>query len=294
MKLTDEQLLQVISVAPLVSIDLVIRDSEGRILLGRRVNNPAKGTWFVPGGRIYKNEDLDEAFERICIAEVGQTASRSDAKFIGPFTHIYGDNFTCTDGIGTHYVVLAYELHLTKQFILEKSAQHSEFKWFAPDDVDSDIHKNSRNYLRQPSRIDEAQYAALNARRDSFNNQLWQTPVLSLTAQAFLFTIVLSADVSILAQKVASALAFFIALASVQLLAKHRFMERRHAVILDKHEKALGRFGANSKEEFLPDTWVTEIRSHILWAILLGLFAIAAAVAFLFPVAFAVGNESAP
>jgi hypothetical protein len=228
------------------------------------------------------------------MAEVGQIVSRSEAKFIGPFTHIYDDNFRCTDGISTHYVVLAYEFSLAKPFILQKSAQHSEFKWFAPDDVDSDIHKNSRDYLRQPSRIDEAQYAALNARRDSFNNQLWQTPVLGLTAQAFLFTIILSADVSLLARKVASALAFFIALASVQLLAKHRFMEHRHAVILDKHEKALGRFGANANQEFLPDRWITKIRSHRVWAMLLGVFAIAAAFAFLFPEAFAVGNGSAP
>jgi hypothetical protein len=44
--------------APLVSIDLIIRDPEHRVLLGRRVNEPAKGHYFVPGGAIRKNETI--------------------------------------------------------------------------------------------------------------------------------------------------------------------------------------------------------------------------------------------
>jgi colanic acid biosynthesis protein WcaH len=149
-RLTDKQFLQVIEAAPLVSIDLVIRDSEGRILMGRRLNKPAQGKWFVPGGRILKNEDLDSAFRRICKTEIGQDMSRGEARFIAPFTHIYNDNFMGAEGIGTHYVVLAYELRLKKPLTLQGSAQHSEFKWFAPDDGDPDIrdvHENSRAYF---------------------------------------------------------------------------------------------------------------------------------------------------
>src|SRR3954466_13792753 len=54
--LSDAQFADVVRLAPLVSIDLVIRDPDGDVLVGLRTNAPAKGFWFVPGGRIRKNE----------------------------------------------------------------------------------------------------------------------------------------------------------------------------------------------------------------------------------------------
>jgi colanic acid biosynthesis protein WcaH len=51
--------------APLVSIDLIVRQREG-ILLGKRVNRPAQGFWFVPGGRVYKNESLAFLYRQLC------------------------------------------------------------------------------------------------------------------------------------------------------------------------------------------------------------------------------------
>lgn len=281
-KLTEDQLLEVISLAPLVSIDLIIRDSESRVLMGRRNNMPTAGKWFVPGGRIYKCEELDDAFKEICKAEVGQELLRKDATFIGLYTHKYPDNFMGVEGIGTHYVVLAYELRLTKPFSLKSTDhQHSEFAWFAPHDPDPDIHDYARKYLNHPLRMDEGQYAALNARRDSFNSLVWQTPVLSLTAQAFLFATILSADASILARRVASTLALFVALASLQLFAKHRFMENSHAEILKIHERTYGRFNAN--QQLASENWVFKIRSHWIWQVLLGVFALVAGFALVFP-----------
>jgi colanic acid biosynthesis protein WcaH len=40
----------VIKSTPLVSIDLVVKNNRGQTLLGQRLNKPAKGFWFVPGG----------------------------------------------------------------------------------------------------------------------------------------------------------------------------------------------------------------------------------------------------
>ena len=43
----------IIENTPLVSIDLcIVCDSQ--ILLGKRENEPLKGVWFTPGGRIFK------------------------------------------------------------------------------------------------------------------------------------------------------------------------------------------------------------------------------------------------
>ncbi len=279
MQLNKEKFLDVIANAPLVAIDLVIRDSWNRILLGRRINEPAKGKWFVPGGRIYKGETLEVAFERICVTEIGEHHSLSEARFIGTFTHIYNTNVFGAEGIATHYIVLAFEIRVGKEIQMRVNAQHSEFKWSTHEDADSDIHKYVKAYFNHPSQMDNTQYQFLNARRDSFNNLVWQTPVISLTAQAFLFTIILSAGVADLNRIIAGVLAFIAALASLQLLGKHRFMEAEHAKILHAHEDACKSYAANWEPK--PSNWTTKLSSYWVWRGVLWAFAITAIISIL-------------
>ncbi|WP_179878341.1 NUDIX domain-containing protein, partial [Vibrio cholerae] len=87
----------------LFSIDLVVLDTQNQILVGERVNRPAQGYWFVPGGRVYKNETLIKAFERICLDELGQIFSYQDAKSLGLYDHFYNDS-VFGDDISTHYI----------------------------------------------------------------------------------------------------------------------------------------------------------------------------------------------
>src|SRR5262245_15102798 len=67
--LSRQDFLQVVRDAPLVSIDLIVRNLEGEVLLGLRNNRPAQGWWFVPGGIVRKNERFEQAFRRISQAE---------------------------------------------------------------------------------------------------------------------------------------------------------------------------------------------------------------------------------
>jgi colanic acid biosynthesis protein WcaH len=283
-QLEKDEFLEIIDKTPLVSIDLVIRDSANRILLGRRVNEPAKGKWFVPGGRIMKGESINDAFERITKAEIGIKHSRSEARLIGAYTHLYDTNVFLKDGISTHYIALAFELQLADNIEVGEKAQHNEYKWFAieeadPDvskSADPDVHKNVLEYFRVPSMMDESQYEILNARRDSFNNLVWQTPVLSLTAQAFLFTIILSGGVPELGRTIAAFLASIAALMSLQLLSKHRFMEEQHAKILQVYEEIHKSYSAN---RFIrAPNWTVRFSSYWLWRVLLWAFFIASIV----------------
>lgn len=280
MSITEGQLLEVIARAPLVSIDLIIRDANGKILLGLRTNEPAQGKWFVPGGRIQKNESLDEAFQRISLAELGEKFDRSDARFIGVYEHKYDTNFLGRNYIGTHYVVLAYEIFPLKSLKIEAipTAQHSKFDWFSQDDAKDcgDVHSYVLPYTE---RFDEAfagQYAALNARRDSFNSLLWQTPVLSLTAQAFLFMIALSSNVSNDARIIAAFLSIIVALASIQLMIKHRFSEKDHAQLLQRLEKERGllpinRWRGPKPSWWNPKTWIA-LSSVGIWVVMMIVF----------------------
>lgn len=53
-------------------------------------------------------------------------------------------------------------------------------------------------------------YAAVAARRTQFDNLLWQVPVLTITAQAFLFTIALGADTQPVARIISCVLSLLI------------------------------------------------------------------------------------
>jgi colanic acid biosynthesis protein WcaH len=149
MRLGHEEFLQVVERTPLVSIDLIVRRTDGRVLLGRRMNEPAKGCWFVPGGRIHKDERIAIAFRRITAAELGKPFDIGDARFIGVFEHLYPTNFAAKPGVGTHYVVLAYELAATDLPEQLPADQHGEFQWFDVERIVTNkaVHENTQAYF---------------------------------------------------------------------------------------------------------------------------------------------------
>ncbi|WOT06302.1 GDP-mannose mannosyl hydrolase [Shewanella youngdeokensis] len=139
---------QVIDSTPLVSIDLVIENSAGEVLLGLRNNKPAQGFWFVPGGRILKNESMDSAFQRLCQQELGVAASRAEAEFLGPYEHFYTDS-VFSDSVSTHYVVLGYKLRLNIELDSLPSSQHNQYCWMTKADIlnSNVVHKHSQWYI---------------------------------------------------------------------------------------------------------------------------------------------------
>lgn len=137
----------VIKSAPLISIDLIVKNKEEKILLGKRVNEPAQGFWFVPGGRIFKDEKMSEAFSRICVSELNIDLSINEAKFHGTYEHFYKNN-VFNDDFSTHYVVLAYEITLNDELDLPTD-QHSDYLWL---DIEiaidrDDVHQYTKNYF---------------------------------------------------------------------------------------------------------------------------------------------------
>ncbi|WP_322630140.1 GDP-mannose mannosyl hydrolase [Halothiobacillus sp.] len=146
--LPDDRFLAVIRDTPLVAIDLLIA-FDGQVLLGRRKNRPARGTWFVPGGRILKNETLQVAFSRISAKELGEGIAWAFARFHGVFEHFYMDDFFGQD-VGTHYVVLAYVVNLDPQmFNALPTGQHSQFELFGVEELcnHSEVHPYTKQYF---------------------------------------------------------------------------------------------------------------------------------------------------
>ena len=152
MWLDGEQFKGVVGTTPLISIDLIVRNTISQALLGRRNNRPAQGDWFVPGGRITKNETIADAYARLLYKELGvKGGSIDDAKFLGVYQHFYADS-VFGDSPSTHYIVLGFEICLESVDICSVPLdQHDDYKWF--DEAAllemSEVHHYTKDYFRK-------------------------------------------------------------------------------------------------------------------------------------------------
>ncbi|MFX0577462.1 hypothetical protein [Nocardia nepalensis] len=83
----------------------------------------------------------------------------------------------------------------------------------------------------------EMVYQTVADRRLSYENLLWQVPTLSLTAQAFLFSISMGAGNDPVARIASSLLALIVSIISIMLMASHRLAERKDAIWLERFEQ---------------------------------------------------------
>jgi colanic acid biosynthesis protein WcaH len=142
----DDQIFKtVVDSAPLISIDILIKKSN-KILLGKRINKPAQGYFFSFGGRINKNETIDNAMTRVALNELNIDL-KSIPDFIGVFEHFYDNSMYVN--VSTHYVNIAYEYEMEETPDLP-TEQHSEYQWFTVDELlNSDqVHKYTKEYFR--------------------------------------------------------------------------------------------------------------------------------------------------
>jgi colanic acid biosynthesis protein WcaH len=150
-RIPDDVFEVVVSNAPLVSIDLLIKrkDEPYSYLLGRRNNEPAKGTWFVPGGIIRKGELFEDAFKRISAAEVGEELDFENTALYGVYQHLYDKGKFDTQ---QHYIVIAVSVVMPSKWdpnVLSADDQHGEFKWWKTGEMlkSSMVHKNTKAYF---------------------------------------------------------------------------------------------------------------------------------------------------
>lgn len=150
MYLNQQDFSQVIAHTPLFAIDLVVLNEHKQMLVGKRLNKPAKGSWFVPGGRILKGESLEQGFKRLTLNELGKSIELKQAKLLGLFEHFYKDS-VFGDKISTHYINAAHLLSLQQDELksLPTDEQHTGYRWMSLEEIEQDknVHKYTRDYL---------------------------------------------------------------------------------------------------------------------------------------------------
>lgn len=126
---------------PIACVDIVIYFNNS-ILLVKRDDEPAKGEWWIPGGRVIKGEMLKETAYRKALEETGIDC------VVGPIMHTDETVFdTGPSGIPVHSINTCF-------FLCPKDAHphvgldsHStEFKWIS--EMDESLHPYVKDCIR--------------------------------------------------------------------------------------------------------------------------------------------------
>jgi colanic acid biosynthesis protein WcaH len=149
--LSEADFRQAIALVPLVSVDLLLVE-DGHLLLGRRRDEPARDTWFVPGGRIRRGEAIADALRRVWKAELVGEMPAAPPRLIDAYEHFYDCAFDGSE-IATHYVVLAYRFDLAEKVEL-KPRSHAE-TWWAPIEDCPEAHDGARVHLHAMAYVRE-------------------------------------------------------------------------------------------------------------------------------------------
>jgi len=149
------QFQQAVAALPLVSVDWVLTNPAGELLVGQRLNAPALGTWFTPGGRIRKGEPLAVALRRVAAEELGLAEARAGAlaqrgEPMGAWDHFYPDAaFSPT--MPTHYVNLPYAARLSEAEVsalsLPVGEQHGHWQWLPLTQAAQQVHAHVQPYV---------------------------------------------------------------------------------------------------------------------------------------------------
>jgi colanic acid biosynthesis protein WcaH len=111
------------------------------VLLVERTNRPAKGEWFVPGGRVHKGERLVEAVHRVAREELGVEVGIEER--LGAYEHLY-DDADVTGAGGKHYLANGF-LVRTDATEFDLDDQHGTARLF--ETFPDDLHPYVRAYL---------------------------------------------------------------------------------------------------------------------------------------------------
>lgn len=151
MLLSDKDFKEGIRLMPLPCVDFIVINEHDELLVGKRMNRPAQGYYFVPGGRIRKGEMQAEAMTRIGQEELGVQVKHRFLAWLGVYDHIYEDHFYGQGDGGTHCISMAWVFNVNKEWVdTTLQTQHSDWLWVPLNEVmkHPEIHDYTKDYIR--------------------------------------------------------------------------------------------------------------------------------------------------
>jgi len=121
----SEDFKMIVENMPIVCIDGVIENEKGEYLLVKRKNEPLKGEYWVPGGRLLKNEKLEDAINRKMEQELSTKVKVG--KILGFFEKVFEKTHLNVHS-GFHGISFVFLLTPLDQNIMLDN-QSTDWKW---------------------------------------------------------------------------------------------------------------------------------------------------------------------
>jgi len=126
MMLSEAEYKRVMETMPVVCIDCLVQSEQGEFLLIKRKNEPLKGEFWVPGGRLLRNERLEEAVHRKMSEELGVGVEIIES--LGFYEEFFDKTAQNAEG-GFHAISFLYLVRpLSDTITLDD--QSAEWGWF--------------------------------------------------------------------------------------------------------------------------------------------------------------------
>jgi colanic acid biosynthesis protein WcaH len=134
---------KIIDVLPIICVDGFIFNDNNEVLLLKRLQYPAMNEWWVPGGRVLKNEKLINAINRKIKEEINLE-----------FEIVNQCGITETIFDKKHTINICYLLKLIGNNIPEINySEHSEYGWFNLNNLPSELNIHIKEMIEKHDNI---------------------------------------------------------------------------------------------------------------------------------------------
>jgi ADP-ribose pyrophosphatase YjhB (NUDIX family) len=229
--------------------------------------------WCHIGGRVRLGENVRDAARRHLTETLCRPHEQIDAESVPEKPLSVFEFFPeHRDGYGLdprkQAVSACYRVECPSDITSRSGGEGSEFRWFAIGHLpeEDELWPGTRQLVESVLVVPAEElvtYETLNARSISHNEMMWQTPVLAMTAQAFLMTTALGSGTARLARVTATLLSVLVSVLSVQLMAKHSAMQHQDMLMLEGIEQPRGLVRLNVMRKF-PGRLANK-RSRVWW-----------------------------
>lgn len=134
---------------PIPCVDVVVKDSDARVLLLMRSKDPGKDQWWFPGGRVYRGEHRTEAAVRKIHEECGIPESLIESKSeIGTYD-VFFEGPPKTP-VFSHAITTVFLITLSGQFNPKLDNQSRGFEWLVSTEwAKKDLNEFVRQILKK-------------------------------------------------------------------------------------------------------------------------------------------------
>lgn len=149
-RMSSEDYAKVLDNVAVATADIVLINSHGEMLFGKRTREPWPDWWII-GGRIIPGESFEEAASRKLKEELGLNIDGSRLAYLGTYSLVWGKRAQAPIENGSHTVSITMAVLITDSEIgqMKQNDEYSMLQWIPPQRaVDSDFHPAMRQCAR--------------------------------------------------------------------------------------------------------------------------------------------------